>query len=174
MRGQFRWALLSTSVDSNGGETTSALKVRQAVWDRGVLVWWHSQSDNQTDPSLIKYKRNVKRKTFQAEMGQRFGRTDRMTAVVLSLYKLPKTLPVTTLMLFSPPTLVCRTFPFILLSEGSVFGYHTLLCLWYYLRRRIRAAAIYHPSPHLKLSHRGGQCEWTMWMTTSIERNHQI
>ena len=43
-----------------------------------------------------------------------------VTVVFCSLYKLPETQPVTTLLLFRPVTLLCGTFPFILLSEGSV------------------------------------------------------
>ena len=77
---------------------------------------------------------------FQAEMCQRVGRTDRITdrmidrmtdtsscitAVFFSSYKLPKTVTVTMLWLlfysyFGPVTLLCGTFLFVLLSEGSL------------------------------------------------------
>ena len=36
-----------------------------ATWDRTVSVWWCSQSDNHTDPSLIKQKRKVARFDLQ-------------------------------------------------------------------------------------------------------------
>ena len=59
--GQFRSALLSASVGSNGGETKFVLKVRWAVLDKGVMVWWHLHSHffsshcehHQTDTRLL-------------------------------------------------------------------------------------------------------------------------
>ena len=104
-------------------------------------------------------------------MWQRVSRTDRMTDasphitwVFSSSYKLQQTLPVTTLLLFGPVTLLCGSLLFHLKTEGSVqlsdcehhqtdsslihtasFSMHTdtlTLWLWYYLWRRIRAAEL--------------------------------
>ena len=50
-----------------------------------------------------------------------------ITAVFFSSYELKKTLPVTMLLLFGPVTLLCGTFLFILLSEGSVYCEHHLM-----------------------------------------------
>ena len=50
-----------------------------------------------------------------------------ITAVFFSSYELQKTLPVTMLLLFGPVTLLCGTFLFILLSEGSVYCEHHLM-----------------------------------------------
>ena len=44
----------------------------------------------------------------------------RITAVFFSSRKVLKTLPVTMLLLFGPVTLLCGTFLFILLREGSI------------------------------------------------------
>ena len=64
---------------------------------------------------------------FRAEMLQRVGRTDRRTdasphisVVFFSSYKMPKTVTVTTLLLFGHVTLLCGTFVFIELNEGPV------------------------------------------------------
>ena len=64
---------------------------------------------------------------FQAKMFQRVCRTERMsdtssrvTAIFFSSYMLPKVQLVTMILLFGHMMLLCGTFLFILLSEGSV------------------------------------------------------
>ena len=63
------------------------------------------------------------RRCFSAEMWGGVGRTEaspRISAVLFSSYKLPKTVTVTTLLLFGQVTLLCGTFLCIKLREGTV------------------------------------------------------
>ena len=132
-------------------------------------------------------------------MWQRVSRTDRMTDasphitwVFSSSYKLQQTLPVTTLLLFGPVTLLCGSLLFHLKTEGSVqlsdcehhqtdsslihtasFSMHTdtpTLWLWYYLWRRIRAAEL--PPLHICNFHTDSNPEnWRMnpWRAVWME-----
>ena len=65
------------------------------------------------------------------------------------------------------PCYLCSCNAVISLSDRHALDLHCrLICShwfslpiiqpWYYLQRRISAGAKFHPSPHLKLSHRGG------------------
>ena len=100
---------------------------------------------------------------FRAEMWRRVSRTDsspQITVVFFCKYKLQKTLPVTTLLLFGHATLLCGTFLFIFVgwriclvitlwtpSDWYASGPHPwpihshwlgspMLCLWFYLTSR--------------------------------------
>ena len=100
---------------------------------------------------------------FLAEMWPRFSRTDRMTeaspgitAVFFPSCKLPKTIPMTSLLLFGPVT----AFLFYLMSEGSDelsdCGYHQIGTLHRHIRIAVKLSGQWIGTrfPHLK------DCEW--------------